>query len=120
MPLFLDIYFIYRYNMEVDEEKIYTFNGSVGVCLRLCRLDVGLHAAWMHWSYFDVIVLGFKSEEELHPSPPLGVDSAVTSQLPKEKNLHGQFQHQITQPGSSNTSVPKEAVKEYLVTCGFM
>jgi hypothetical protein len=32
-----------------------------------------------------VIVLGFKSVEELFPSPPLGVDSADTSQLPKEK-----------------------------------
>jgi hypothetical protein len=32
MPLFLDIYFIfrYRYNMEVDEEKIDTYNISVG------------------------------------------------------------------------------------------
>jgi hypothetical protein len=33
MPLFLDIYFIYsyRYNVEVDEEKIDTYNISVGV-----------------------------------------------------------------------------------------
>ncbi len=40
MPLFLDIYFIYRirYNIEVDEEMIYTYNISVGVL----RLDVGL------------------------------------------------------------------------------
>jgi hypothetical protein len=46
-----------------------------------------------------VIVLGFKSVEELYPSPPLGGDSAITSQLPKEKNLHGQFQYfQITSP----------------------
>ncbi len=41
--------------------------------------------AWMHWSCIDVIVLGFKSVEELYPSPPLGVDSADTSQLPKKK-----------------------------------
>jgi hypothetical protein len=53
----------------------------------------------MHWSWIDVIVLGFKSVEELYPSPPLGVDSADTSQLPKEKNLHEQFQYfQITSP----------------------
>jgi len=56
--------------------------------------------AWMHWSSIDVIKLGFKSVEELYPSPPLGIDSADTSQLPKEKNLHGKFQYfQITQPG---------------------
>jgi hypothetical protein len=55
----------------------------------------------MHWGLIDVIVLGFKSVEELYPSPPLGVDIADTSQLPKEKNLHGQFQYfQITQLGS--------------------
>ncbi len=47
----------------------------------------------MHWSCMDVIVLGFKSVEELYPSPPLGVDSADTSQLPKEKNLDGPFQY---------------------------
>ncbi len=57
--------------------------------------------AWIHWSCIAVIVLGFKSVEELYTSPPVGVDSADTSQLPKEKNLHGQFQYfQITQPGS--------------------
>jgi hypothetical protein len=50
-----------------------------------CGLEV-----WMHWSWIDVIVLGLKSIEELYPSPPLGVDSADISQLPKEKNLHGQ------------------------------
>jgi hypothetical protein len=65
---------------------------------------------WMHWSYIDVIVLGFNSVEELYPSPPMGVDSADTSQhaqyKPKEKNLHGQFQYfQKTQPGSS-TVIP--------------
>ncbi len=44
MPLFLDIYFIYRYryNMEVDEEKMDTYNISVGVCLWFCRQDVVL------------------------------------------------------------------------------
>ncbi len=47
--------------------------------------------AWMHWSCIDVIVLGFKSVEELYRSPPLGVDSADNSQLPREKNLYGQF-----------------------------
>jgi hypothetical protein len=49
--------------------------------------------AWMQWSCIDVIVLGYKSVEELYPSPPLGADSADTSQLPKEKNLHVQFQY---------------------------
>jgi hypothetical protein len=43
---------------------------------------------------------------ELYPSSPMGVDTADTSQLPK--NLHGQFQYfQKTQPGSS-TATPKE------------
>ncbi len=50
-----------------------------------------------HWSCIDEIVIGFMSLEELYPSPPLGVDSADTSQLAKEKNLHGQIQYfQIT------------------------
>ncbi len=40
MPLFLAIYYIYRYRMEVDEEKIYTYNNLVGVCLWFCQLDV--------------------------------------------------------------------------------
>ncbi len=31
MPLFLDIYFIYRYSIEVDKEKIFTYNISDGV-----------------------------------------------------------------------------------------
>jgi hypothetical protein len=70
------------------------------VLLAGCGLE-----AWMHWSCIDVIVLGFKSVEELCPSPPLGVDSADTSQLTKEKILHGQFQYfQITQPGSSTVT----------------
>ena len=44
IPLFLDIYFIYRYryNMEVDEEKIDTYHISVGVCFWFFRLDVVL------------------------------------------------------------------------------
>jgi hypothetical protein len=58
----------------------------------------------MHWSYIDVIVLEFKSVEELYPSLPLGVDSAYTSQLPKEKNFHGHQYFQITQPGSSTVT----------------
>ena len=38
----MDIYFInrYRYNVEVDEEKIDTYNIPVGVCVWFCRLDV--------------------------------------------------------------------------------
>ncbi len=89
--------------MEVDEEKIDTHIISVGVCWLFLSARCGL-VAWMHWSFIDVIVLGFKSVEELYPSPPLGVDSVDTSQLPKEKNLHGKFQYfQITQPGSTVT-----------------
>jgi hypothetical protein len=66
----------------------------------------------MHWSCIDEIVIGFKSVEEFYPSLPLGVDSADTCQLPKEKNFHGQFQYyKITQPGSSTryTCIPIEA-----------
>jgi hypothetical protein len=66
--------------------------GLLVVLSARCGLEV-----WMLWSCSDVIVLGFKSVEELYPSPPLGVDNADTSQLPKEKNFHGQFQYfQIT------------------------
>jgi hypothetical protein len=85
MPLFLDIYFIYSYR----------YNISVGVCLWFCRLDVVLKLGCIGAACIDVIVLGFKSVEELYPSPSLGVDSADTSQLPmpKEKNLNGQFQY---------------------------
>ncbi len=49
----------------------------------------------MHWNCIDDIVLGFKSVEDLYRSPPLGVDSADTSQLPKEKNLHRKFETNI-------------------------
>jgi hypothetical protein len=89
--------------MEVDEEKIDTYNISVGVCF-FCRLDVGLQVGCNGAVLMSAI--GFKSVEELYPSPPLRVDSADTSRLPQEKNLHGQFQYfQITQPGSS-TVIP--------------
>ncbi len=105
LSAFLDIYFIYRYryNMEVDEEKIDTYNISVGFCFWFCRLDVvlklGCIGAGLLWLY------RVKSVEDLYPSPPLGVDNADTSQLPKEKNLHGQFQYfKITQPGSSTVT----------------
>jgi hypothetical protein len=102
MPLFLDIYFIYRYIWRMMRNR-FTYNSSIGVCLSLpagCRLE-----AWIHWSCFDEIEIGLKSAEELYPSPPLGVDSADTSQLPKEKNFHGQSQYfQITQPGSSTVT----------------
>ncbi len=72
--------------MEVDEEKIVQYFGwgLLVVLSARCGLE-----AWMHWSCIDVIVLGFKSKEELYPSHPMGVDSADTSQLPKEKNLNG-------------------------------
>ncbi len=65
--------------MEVDEEKIDTYNISDGVaCVLSARCGL---AAWMQWSCIDVIILGLKLVEELYPSPPLGVDSADTSQL---------------------------------------
>jgi hypothetical protein len=63
MPLFLDIYFIYRDSMEVDKEKIYTL-------LVVLSVRCGL-AAWMQLSCIDEIVLGFKPVEEMYPSPPL-------------------------------------------------
>jgi hypothetical protein len=59
--------------MEVDEEKTYTYNISFWVCFVVLSARCGL-APWMHWSCIDEIVLGFKSREELYPSPPLGVD----------------------------------------------
>ncbi len=55
-------------------EKIDTYNISIGVCLWFVgyrKYRCGL-AAWMQWSCIDVIVLGFKSVEELYPSPPFG------------------------------------------------
>ncbi len=54
-----------------------SYNISVGGLLVVLSARCGLEA-WMHWSCIDVIVLGFKSVEELYPSPPLGVDSADT------------------------------------------
>jgi hypothetical protein len=66
MPLFLDIYFICGYSMGVDEEKYNNLGwGLLVVSSARCRL-----AVWMHWSCIDVIVVGFKSVEELYPSPP--------------------------------------------------
>jgi hypothetical protein len=59
MPLFLDIYFKYRYryNIKVDEEKIdiYTIFRLGLVLSARCGLE-----AWMLWICIDVIVLGFK------------------------------------------------------------
>jgi hypothetical protein len=51
VPLFLDIYFIYRYNIEVDEEQIYIQYLGWGLLVVLsagCGLE-----AWMHWSCID-------------------------------------------------------------------
>jgi hypothetical protein len=57
--------------MEVDEEKIDTQYFGCGLLVVLstrCGLE-----AWLHWSCIDVIVLGFKSIEELYPSfSPIG------------------------------------------------
>jgi hypothetical protein len=72
-----------------------------------CGLSAGSGLeAWMHWSCIDEIGIGFKSADEFYPSPPLGVNSADTTQLPgKKKNFNGQFQYfQITQPGSSTVT----------------
>ncbi len=45
----------YRYNTEIDEEKVDTYNISVGVCLWFCRLDVflklGCSGAVLMWMY---------------------------------------------------------------------
>jgi hypothetical protein len=74
--------------MEVDREQILHTIFRLGFAY--CRLDGGV-LAWMLWSYIDEDLLGIKSLEELYPSPPLGVCIEDTSQLPKEKNLHGLF-----------------------------
>ncbi len=67
--------------MEVDEEKIDTYNISVRVCLWFCRLDVALKLGCC----IDVIVLGFKSVEELYPSPSLGVDRRTLANCPRRR-----------------------------------
>ncbi len=59
MPLFLDIYLIYRYSTKVDEEKIYTYNSSIRGLLVVLSARCGI-AAWMNWICIDDIVLGFK------------------------------------------------------------
>jgi hypothetical protein len=38
---------------------------------------------FLHWSRIDEFVLGLKSVDELCHSPPMGIGSANTSQLPK-------------------------------------
>jgi hypothetical protein len=89
-----------RYSIEVDDIYIQHFAwGLLGVLSAGCGL-----LAWMHWSCIDEFVVGFKSVEELYPSPPLGVDSADTSQLPREKNLHVKFQYFQSQPGNSTVT----------------
>ncbi len=88
---------ICKYSMEVEKEQIYIQCFSWGLLVVLSA-GSGL-AAWMHWSCTDELVrtvFGFKSVEELYPSPsspPLGLDSADTGQLTKKKTLHGQFQY---------------------------
>ncbi len=47
MPLFLNIFFIYRYSMEIDEKIDTCYNISVGACLWFCRLDVGLKIGYI-------------------------------------------------------------------------
>ncbi len=58
--------------MDIDEEKNYMYIKYCG----FCRLDMGLQLGCIGAVGIDVTVLGFKSVEELYPSPPLGVDSA--------------------------------------------
>ncbi len=69
-------------------------------------------AAWIHWSCIGEIVLGFKSVEELYPSPPLEVYSADTNQLPKEKEFEWKIPIIPNNPARQKyryTSVPIEA-----------
>jgi hypothetical protein len=69
MPLFLDIYFIYKYlQYGGGREDLYIQYFGWGLLVVLSA-RYGL-AAWMQWSCIDVIVLRFKSVEELYPSPP--------------------------------------------------
>jgi hypothetical protein len=89
--------------MEVDDEKIYTYVPYFVLGLLVVLSARCGHAPWMHWSCIDEIVLGFKSIEKLYPSPPLGVDSADTCQLPRENNLHGQ-----------STLLPNNPARQYL------
>ncbi len=102
MPLFLDIISYIGTVRRLIRGRfiIYIQHFACGFVgwMWACSMD----ALALYWSKF---VIGFKSVEELYPSPPLGVDSADTSQLPKEKNLHWQFQYfRITQPGSSTVT----------------
>ncbi len=49
-------------------------------------MGVGLMWTWslfLHWSRIDEFMLGLKSVDELCHSPPMGIGSADTSQLPK-------------------------------------
>jgi hypothetical protein len=93
--LFVDIYFIYRYryNMKVERRRLIHTIFRLGFACGFVGYTVCGLKAWMQWSCIDVIVSGFKSVKELYPSPRLGADSEDTSQLPKQKNLHGQFQY---------------------------
>ncbi len=74
--------------MEVDEEKIDTYNISVWGLLVVLSASCGGLEPWMQWSCIDVNVLGFKAVEELYPSPPLGVDSSDTiANCPKKRRI---------------------------------
>ncbi len=77
--------------MEVDEEKIDIYNISVWGLLVILSASCGLEP-WMQWSCIDVNVLGFKSVEELYPSPPLGVDSSDTiANCPRRRICRNNF-----------------------------
>ncbi len=71
-------------------------------------------AAWMHWSGIDVIVLGFKSVEELYPSYPLAVDGADTSQAAQGEEFAWTIPILPNNPARQYyryTSLPVEAAK---------
>ncbi len=89
--LFGYLFFILNINtvLRLMRSRFYIQHFAWGLLVVL-SVGCGLQA-WMPWSCIDEFVIGCKSVEELYPSFPLGVDSADTSQLPKEKNLLGQF-----------------------------
>jgi hypothetical protein len=111
MQLFLDIYFLIHNTGTVlrDMRSRFTYNISLEGLLMVLSVGCGL-LAWMHWSCIDEFVTGFKTAEELYPSSPLGVDSADTSQLPKEKNLLGRTKRDTNprlQTGSKSRCLKK-------------
>jgi hypothetical protein len=84
----------------------FTSNISLEVCLWVCLLNVGSQLGCIR-AVLVKLYLGLRQLKKLYPSLLLGADSSDTSQLPKEKNFHGQFQYfQITQPDRSIAVTP--------------